>query len=93
MRNAIVLLLSALAGLNLPLTGEAAWEHALYDSVSLDGEWEMAYQPYAWETVDYPTFAGVKVANAVPGYWEDMEPAFRAAGMTDRFRVNPWFLR
>ena len=45
MRNAIVLLLSALAGLNLPLTGEAAWEHALYDSVSLGGEWEMAYQP------------------------------------------------
>ena len=93
MRNAIVLLLSALTGLNLPLTGEAVWEHALYDSVSLDGEWEMAYQPYAWETVDYPKFAGVRVANAVPGYWEDMTDAFRAAGMTDTFRINPWHAR
>ena len=71
----------------------AVFEHAICDSVSLDGEWEMAYQPYANESVEYPRFAGVKVAAAVPGYWEDMEPAFRAAGMTDRFRINPWFLQ
>ena len=55
----------------------AAFEHAICDSVSLDGEWEMAYQPYANESVEYPEFSGVRVVEAVPGYWEDMEPAFR----------------
>ena len=63
--------------------------HCIYDSVSLDGKWEMAYRPYAWELLDMPSFKGVPVENAVPGYWEDMVPAFRAAGMTDKFRINP----
>ena len=73
--------------------GGAVYEHALYEAVPLDGEWEMAYQPYAYEVVDYPTFKGVKIAEAIPGYWEDMVPAFRAAGMTDAFRLNPLFER
>ena len=81
------------------LLAECAWalfgaplhEHVLYESVSLDGTWEMAYQPYAWETVDYPSFAGVSIAKAVPGYWEDMVPSFRAAGMKDAFRINPLY--
>lgn len=71
----------------------AEFEHAIYDAVSLDGEWEMAYSPYAHEVVNCPEFAGVKVANAIPGYWEDMVPAFRSAGMTDEFRVNPLYER
>ena len=72
----------------------AVFERATYDSVSLNGDWEMAYQPYANESVDYPKFAGVKVAGAVPGYWEDMQEAFRAAGLaTDAFRQNPWLSR
>ena len=25
--------------------GAAVYEHGIFDSVSLDGEWEMAYQP------------------------------------------------
>ena len=63
--------------------GQAAGlEHCIYDVVSLDGAWEMAYQPYAWETVDEPAKCGVRVENAVPGYWEDMTESFRAAGMT-----------
>ena len=69
----------------------AAYEHCLYEAVSLDGTWEMAYQPYAYEVVDLPSFTGVKVANAVPGYWEDMVSAFRAAGMKDEFRINPLY--
>ena len=68
----------------------AVFEHADYDSVSLDGEWEMAYQPYEYERVESPSFVGVKVAQAIPGYWEDMIPAFRSAGMKDAFRPNPW---
>ena len=72
----------------------AVFERATYDSVSLNGDWEMAYQPYANESVDDPKFAGVKVAGAVPGYWEDMQEAFRAAGLaTDAFRQNPWLSR
>ena len=66
-------------------------EHAVFESVPLDGEWEMAYSPYEYRTVKPPVFSGVKVANAVPGYWEDLREAFRAAGMTDEFRVNPWY--
>ena len=69
----------------------AVYEHALYDSVSLDGTWEMAYQPYAWETVDYPSFSGVVIEKAVPGYWEDMVASFRTAGMKDEFRINPLY--
>ena len=69
----------------------AVFEHCLYDAVALDGAWEMAYQPYAWETVDYPSFKGVRIENSVPGYWEDMVPAFRAAGMKDEFRINPLY--
>ena len=80
-----VLAFAALAG--------DAYEHGIYDAVPLDGEWEMAYQPYAHEVVDCPAFNGVKVAAAIPGYWEDMVAAFRAAGMKDEFRINPLFER
>jgi hypothetical protein len=51
----------------------------------------MAYRPYAWESVHAPRFKGVTVKNAVPGYWEDMVADFRAAGMKDEFRINPWY--
>ena len=70
--------------------GDGPYEHVIREAVSLDGAWEMAYRPYAWETDVAPEFRGVTVAAAVPGYWEDMVPAFRAAGMTDEFRIHPW---
>ena len=73
-------------------TSSAAHEHAIYESVSLDGAWEMAYRPYACESVEYPSFVGVRVEHAIPGYWEDMVSAFRAAGLKDEFRLNPWHL-
>ena len=71
----------------------AVYEHCVYDAMSLNGAWEMAYQPYAHEVVECPEFKGVEIAAAVPGYWEDIVPAFRAAGMKDEFRINPLFER
>ena len=71
----------------------AVFEHCVYDAVSLDGEWEMAYRPYAHETVALPEFKGARIADAIPGHWEDMVEKFRAAGMNDEFRVNPLFER
>ena len=68
-----------------------AFEHTFYDAVSLDGDWEMAYQPYANESIAYPQFSGVVVPCAVPGYWEDMVQRFRMAGIKDEFRINPWY--
>lgn len=70
--------------------GDGPFEHVLCEAVNLDGAWEMSYLPYAWETPAAPAFRGVTVESAVPGYWEDMVPAFRQAGLTDAFRVHPW---
>ena len=69
----------------------AVYEHAIYDAVPLDGAWEMAYQPYEWVSPSLPDFSGVRVENAVPGYWEDMVGAFRAAGLKCEFRINPQY--
>ena len=69
----------------------AVKEHVLCEAVSLNGAWEMAYQPYAWESREMPVFRGVIVERAVPGYWEDMVGDFRKAGMTDAFRTNAFF--
>ena len=84
--------ISALLFVLLPI-GAIAAEHCVFDAISLDGEWEMAYRPYPCESVVPPVFKGVRVAEAVPGYWEDMIPAFRAAGMTDEFRIHPTYQR
>ena len=84
-------LVHVLAILAAGILHAAVFEHAVCERVSLDGEWEMAYSPYEYRTVKPPEFAGAKVANAVPGYWEDMIGAFRAAGMKDEFRENPWY--
>ena len=70
------------------LCGAPLYEHGIYDAVSLDGEWEMAYRPYAHESVNYPEFAGVKVARAVPGHWEEMVPALRAAGIAGEAGID-----
>ncbi|MCQ2393247.1 MAG: hypothetical protein MJ249_03080 [Kiritimatiellae bacterium] len=63
--------------------------HAMTESVSLAGTWEMAYRPTPWRSGACPVFKGVTITNAVPGFWEDQEKTFRAAGMTDDFRINP----
>ena len=71
------------------LSTYAAHEHVFFDAVPLDGTWEMAYRPDAWNSTEIPVFAGVPIPNAVPNYWEDMTNAFRSAGMRDKFRINP----
>ena len=85
------LLMSFLASASIVVCAAEPFEHCIYDSVSLDGAWEMAYQPYEWENIEQPTFKGKIVDGAVPGYWEDMIPAFRAAGIKDEFRINPLY--
>ena len=71
----------------------AAFEHCVFDAVSLDGRWEMWYCTNCSESVECPQFAGVEVAAAIPGYWEDMEDAFRDAGMVCDFAINPLYVR
>ena len=68
---------------------DATVEWAFKDAISLDGAWEMAYSPFFPEVDTYPSFEGKLVQEAIPGYWEDMVPAFRAAGIADEFRINP----
>ena len=82
---------SSLAAAACLCAAAAPREHAIFDSVPLDGEWEMAYAPSAPVKPDPPRFKGVRIARAVPGFWEDMVPAFRAAGMDcSAFRQNPY---
>ena len=72
-------------------TGWGAFDHCCCRSIPLDGAWEMAYEPYARESVEYPSFKGVRIDGAVPGYWEDMTDAFAAAGLVGPFRQNPFY--
>ena len=83
--------LSVFAACAAVVAFSASFEHAVFESVPLDGEWEMAYSPYEHRSVVCPEFTGVRIPQAIPGYWEDMREAFRAAGMTDEFRINPWY--
>ncbi len=68
---------------------ERVYSHCCYQSKFLDGAWEMAYSPYDWTLKSLPKFQGAVVTNAIPGYWEDMIPAFRQAGIQDEFRIHP----
>ena len=70
-----------------------AGQHCIYDAIPLEGAWEMSYCSNAWDSVACPKFKGVAVAKAVPGFWENMVPALRAAGMKDAFRINPVYER
>ena len=77
----------------LALTAVAHGETCISDSFALDGMWEMSYRPNAWEAEECPKFDGARVEKAVPGFWEDMIPAFRAAGINDEFKINPAYAR
>ena len=88
--RAISLCMMSLATISLLMRGDGAAPAPFPESsVLLCGAWEMAYRPYFLEVNDYPSFAGKRVRNAIPGYWEDMIGDFRAAGITDEFRINP----
>lgn len=91
--KAIVGALLSIVMLQPDVLAAAIHEHVLCARMSLDGAWEMAYRPYDCESVAYPSFEGKTVEKAVPGYWEDMVPAFRAAGIRDEFRINPQYTK
>ena len=61
----------------------------LYHAYRMNGPWEMDYraEPFAGE--QNPWTGGTYIANAVPGYWEDMLDAFRNAPFYSQLRVNP----
>ena len=61
-----------------------AWE-----SLSLSGAWEMGYTPEEYTSQTVPSFEGTLIECAVPGYFEDMTDAFRAAPFFDSLVVNP----
>jgi len=65
------------------------FNHCFVQSVSLDGTWEMAYQPYEYprELHRPPVFEGESVENAVPAYWEDL---FRN-DESHRYRFHPLY--
>ena len=69
------------------------FEHCVFESIPLDGAWEMAYASNGWESAECHAFAGKEVRSAVPGYWEDMADDFRAAGLSGGFAVNPLYVR
>ena len=68
-----------------------------YTKISLNGTWEMNYDENAYRGMENPfttsiaAFSGKTacIANAVPGYWEDMTEQFRFAPFYCRLRINP----
>ena len=60
-----------------------------YTSHSLNGAWEMDFRPGTFSEISNPWTGGHPVKNAVPGYWEDMVPAFRDAPFFFKLTVNP----
>ena len=47
-----------------------------YTAFSLNGTWKMAYQEDKYLSERLPEFKGATIADAVPGYWEDMTDKF-----------------
>lgn len=60
-----------------------------YLSFSLNGQWEMDYREEAYASSAEPIFSGAAIANAVPGYWEDMQEDFQLAPFFGQLKVNP----
>lgn len=61
----------------------------LYTACSLNGTWDMDFRPGTFTESHDPWITGCPVENAVPGYWEDMLPAFRRTPFFSRLTVNP----
>ena len=61
----------------------------LYTSYDMNGRWEMNFLPGPFVRNGNPWTEGYPVENAVPGYWEDMVPAFWATPFGARLTVNP----
>ena len=76
----------------------------MYKSISLNGAWEMHYQPEKYKSTEVPPSIHLNksqynpsslsvgtniIKNAVPGYWEDMIDDFRFAPFFSKLRINP----
>lgn len=57
--------------------------------ISLNGSWEMDYRKTLYQERTVPEFDGILVADAVPGYWEDMEKVFEKAPFASELVINP----
>ena len=51
-------------------------EHMHYQTVLLNGDWEMSYSQSVYTGKACPWKTGEMVKNAVPGYWEEMTAMF-----------------
>ena len=61
----------------------------IYIPFSLNGSWEMDYSETPYTGTEEPAFQGFAVADAVPGYWEDMKDTFRYAPFFGQLKINP----
>ena len=61
----------------------------IYSEFSLNGTWKMDYSEENYLSESCPTFKGAIIPNAVPGYWEDMTEAFKAASFFRHLKINP----
>lgn len=67
-----------------------------YTAFSLNGVWEMNYDEKAYKgkenpflMLENPFMKPTRVADAVPGYWEDMTEQFKMTPFYCKFRINP----
>ena len=67
-----------------------------YTAFSLNGAWEMNYDEKAYKGTENPFLTPESpwrkhawVADAVPGYWEDMTEKFKLTPFYCHFRINP----
>ena len=61
----------------------------IYTAFSLNGTWKMGYQEKKYTSTKLPKFNGETIADAVPGYWEDMTKQFSKTQFYRSLRVNP----
>jgi len=61
----------------------------IYQDFSLNGTWQMHYAEEAYTDTALPEFEGYPIANAVPGYWEDMTESFGEAPFFGSLKINP----
>ena len=61
----------------------------IYTALSLNGAWKMGYQEKKYTSTKLPKFDGETIADAVPGYWEDMTEQFSKTKFYRTLRTNP----
>lgn len=61
----------------------------IYETFSLNGTWNMAYTEDLYDNTQLPSPEWFPIANAVPGYWEDMQERFQIAPFFRMLKLNP----